>query len=218
MTLWDTLAGMGRRWYVVLIGLLCTALTLYAIQTKPSVYYSRSTVFFVSPSSQHNPNSLGLRLVSLVVTAGVVAKRINGNDTPTKVSSMAVTLVGRGVSDGTLIQLPDNGGQWSNDYDSQSLDIQIAAPTPELVVERRADAVTRIATELTAIQDEAKVPAVDRISLKVAPVEPSIVVMRGQPRRAQAMVAALGVVLTMRAGGLLELAAARRRRMLGEQA
>lgn len=211
MTLWDTLAAMGRRWYVVLVGLLCTVLALYAIQTRPQVYYSRSTVFFVAPSSQHNPNGLSIRLVSLVVTAGVVAKRINGSYTPTKVSSMNVTLVGRGTSDGTLIQLPDNGGQWSNDYDAQALDVQVAAPTPELVYERRADAITRIAAELTELQDDAKVPAVDRVTLKVAPVQPSVVVMRGQPRRAQAMTLALGVVLTMLAVGLAELVSRRRR-------
>lgn len=212
MTLWDTLFAFRRKWYIVLIGVACTALAFVAIGARPTVYFSRATVFFVAPASRENPNALQLRLNSLIVTAGVVAKRINGVEVATKVASMDATIVGRGIYDGTLVQLPDNGGQWSANYNSQALDVQVAAPTPELVRERQVMLVAKISETLEALQDELKVPPVDRITIESAPGAPPIDAMRGESRRARVMTLALGGLFTLVAVYASEVLGRRRAR------
>lgn len=210
MTFWDTMAAIGRRWYVVLIGIACVAGGVVAIRDQPTIYYSRATVFFLAPASKVNPNVLQTRLQSIIITAGIVGKQLNGTATLTKVSGTEdVPIVDRGIADGVVIEIPDHGGQWSVSYDTQGLDVQVAGASPEIVRARQAVAFARLNQALKRIQDDAKVPTVDRITTRVGPATPPIIALRGQSRRAMAMVVLLGAALTMVAIGLLEL---RRRR------
>lgn len=211
MTLWDTFTAIGRRWYIALLGLACTAGALYVIQEQPSVYYSRASVYFLAPASDLYPNVLRTTSLDLVVAAGVVGKRINGTATMTKTASSEVTIVGRGIRDGSSVGLLDNGGQWSTNYNVQALDVQVSAPSVEEVRARQDALFTQIADELQAIQEEHDVPEVDLITSVVVPENSLVVEMRGQRRRAQAMVLALGSSLTLLLIGSAELAARRSR-------
>lgn len=216
MTFWDTVMALGRRWYVVVISLACALAGINAIRSQPAVYYSRATVYFLAPESRVNPNVLQTRLQSIIITAGVVGKRLNGTETLTKISrTESVSIVDRGISDAAVIQIPDHGGQWSVSYDTQGLDVQVSGASPEIVLERQTAAFAMVADLLKDIQDDAKVPIVDRITTRVGPATPPIVALRGQPKRAMAMVAGLSFVAMMGAVALLEL---RRRRKLSPQA
>lgn len=214
MTVWDVVFSAARRWYVYLAGLVCIALALLAIHARPTVYFSRATVFFVAPASRENPNALRLRLDSLVMTAGVVAKRINGTHVPPKLTSKDATIVDRGIYDGTQVRLPDDGGQWSANYNSQVLDVQVAAPSPDLVRERQGQLVAEIQQTLDELQDEQRVLPPDRITIELAPSDPPIDVMRGENRRAQVMTVGTGGLLTLLAVYTVESRARRRSRLL----
>ena len=203
MTVWDTVSAIRRRWYVLVLGILCTGLALLSLRFQEPVYYSRGTAYFLAPASEIYPNRLQTTSLDLVVTAGVVAKKINGTALTTKTASWQVTLVGRGIYDGTMIKLPDNGGQWSNSFDTQALDVQVAAPTPQEVRARQAVIFKRITDELKTIQDAARVPTVDRINIEV-PATPIILQMTGERRRAQVMITALGGALTLLIIGMIE--------------
>ncbi len=203
MTVWDTLGALRRRWYIVALGILCTGLAIAYLRVQEPVYYSRATAYFLAPASELYPNRLQTTSLDLVATAGVVAKRINGTKMTSKTASWQVTLIGRKIYDGTMIKLPDNGGQWSISYDVQALDIQVAAATPEEVRIRQAKIFKQIGDELKALQDAARVPAVDRINIEV-PATPAILQMSGERRRAQLMVGTLGGVLTLLSIGMLE--------------
>lgn len=211
MTLWDTLTAIGRRWYIVLLGIACTALSLYVVAEQNPVYYSRANAYFLAPASELYPNVLRTTSLDLVAAAGVVAKRINGTESMTKVASPEVTLIGRGILDGSSIALPDNGGQWSANYNVQALDIQVAAPTEQEVRNRLQRIFQRVQVELQLMQDEADVPEVDRITTVLNPTVPPIYAMSGERRRSQLMTVAVGGGLTLLAVGMVELWAARRR-------
>lgn len=211
MTLWDVLAALGRRWYIAVAGILCTALAIMAVRTQPPVYYSRVLVYFLAPASAANPNVLSTTSLSLVSAAGVVGKRVNGNTQLSKTASADVTLVGRGILDGTAVMLPDHGGQWSADYDTQALDVQVAAATPDEVRARQSELFARIDAELESLQDEFRVPPVSRISTQLAPSSPVILEMRGERRRGMLMCLVLGGLLTLLTIGSVELRSGRRR-------
>ncbi|MGP3535738.1 hypothetical protein ACTU3I_13150 [Microbacterium sp. RD1] len=209
MTVWDVFVAFRRRWYVVVAGVLATAGVLAFIQVQEPVYFSRAQVYFLAPSSTLNPNVLRVASLDLVTAAGVVGKRVNGTDTMTRTADSQVTLVGRGIREGSSVQLPDNGGQWSVSYNRQELDVQVAAPTIAAVRREQERLFTRIDAELDRLQTDLNVPESNLITTEVVPSQPLVVEMSGERRRAQAMTLALGAALTMLAVGSIELHARR---------
>ncbi len=202
--MWDALAAFGRWWYVWVVGIVLTGAALLLVDSQLPVYFSRAQVQFFSPSSELYPNVLRVSSLDLVAAAGVVGKRVNGTDTLTKTASMDATLVGRGVRDGSSVMLPDNGGQWSVSYDTQALDVQVVARTPEEVRTRQAALFKEIDDQLAALQEEFEVPAADLITTEVVPASPPIVLVTGDRRRAQLMTVLLGVTITFLVVGELE--------------
>lgn len=211
MTLWGAVAAIRRRWYLVAIGIVCTALALHFVQATAPVLLSRASVYFLSPASRYAPNIVETRSFDLVDVAGIVGKRINGSSSLAKTASAEVTLVGRGVDDGMAIKLPDNGGQWSSYYDTQALDVQVTASTENEIRSRQTEIFARIEAELAALQDQLDVPAEDRVSIRVLPDVPTIQVVTSDRYRAQAMVLVLGFGLTLLAIGESELRSVRQR-------
>lgn len=211
MGLWDVIAALGRRWYVVVVGVVATAAVLFGIQQQEPVFYSRAQVYFLAPSSTLNPNVLRVASLDLVTAAGVVGKRVNDTGNLTGTASMDVTLIGRGVRDGSAVMLPDNGGQWSVSYNRQSLDVQVAAATPEAVRERQSEIFAEVDDELASLQGELNVPIADLITTEIVPSDPIILPMSGERRRAQAMTLALGLGATLLAVGSVELRGRSRR-------
>lgn len=211
MTVWETFAAMRRRWAFVLTGFACTALAVSVVISQPGVYWSRTDVLFLAPSSESYPNVLRTTSEDLIITAGIVAKRINGTQSLTKTATMDVTLMGRGVLDGASIQLPDNGGQWAPNYNEQALTVQVTAATAEEVRERQESILAQISKELDDLQDEAGVADVNRITTAIVPFTAGVQHINGEPKRASAMTVILGGSLTLLAVGLAELWAVRRR-------
>ncbi|HMO10732.1 MAG TPA: hypothetical protein PKB06_04340 [Actinotalea sp.] len=127
MSIWDILQALVHRWYVVVAIGVVAAGVAYAAVSAGGVYWSRVEVTFIAPSSTVNPNSLAVTSSDLVITAGVVAKRINGNADRPVMADAATTLVGEGMLDGWAVRLPDYGGQWSTVYSRQVLDVHRGA-------------------------------------------------------------------------------------------
>ncbi|SKB04983.1 hypothetical protein [Aeromicrobium choanae] len=211
MVFWDVLVAAFRRWYVVVLGLAVTYVAVAAVDTAPDVYYLRGQAVFVAPASQVYPNKLRVNAADLITVAGVVGKRINGMDALPKTASSAATMVGRGVRDGVLITLPDNGVQWAPYFDTRALYIEVAAPDPETARARHREALTEISTELQTLQDEQDVAANERVTIAPSPESPAVVRLGGQPMLAKIMVLALGGGATLGAVAALERRAQRRR-------
>ena len=128
MTLWDFFSACLRRWPIVLVGVLCTGLAVFAGLSDKGVYYTRTQIVFLAPSSTYYPNSLATQSEDIVDTAGVVAKKVTGPVPVTKYASADVTLVGIGIRDGWSLVVPDTGGQWGTNFQSQILNLEIVAP------------------------------------------------------------------------------------------
>ncbi|TRW43569.1 hypothetical protein [Georgenia yuyongxinii] len=213
MVVAELLRAARRCWYVVLAGMMVTALGCLYIVTHEGVYYSRVNVILLAPSSATFPNSLTTTSADLIQTAGIVEAIVNGTAQQRKLAEAGATMVGRGFLDGSAVTLPDNGGQWAPHFNRQFLDVQVVGPSESVVRARQAELVTQIETALEEIQEAAGVAPVNRISTELDVETPTVRYMNGQPRRALAMTSILGGGMTLAAVLLVE--SRRRRRLRG---
>lgn len=197
MTIWDLGAAVARRWYVLLVGLLCTVAACFYVHAHQGVYFGRADVVFLMPRGETQLNTLTTTSSDVVMLAGAVAKVINGTQSDPQSASPEATIVGRGITDGYAVQLPDMGGQWTPSFDRPVLDIQVVGSDPQLVSQRLRGLVQRTQDELSRIQTGADVAPQNRVTAQSVPADPSIADLRGAPTRALAMTALLGIATTL---------------------
>lgn len=206
------LKTLRRQWIVALVGAIATVGAVsFAIQDE-SVYWTRTNIVFLAPSSERYPNSLQTRSEALVVTAGIVASRINGPGISPKYASTDATLVGipqRGQA--FWLRLPDSGGQWSRHFAEQILLLDVVGDSPEEVAQIEAEVVAHAREELWSLQRAHDVDPRDEISITVAPDPPVIAQISGSRVRAAAMTAALGLAATFAAAVLIDRRSSRGR-------
>ncbi|MDQ0371967.1 hypothetical protein [Cellulomonas humilata] len=202
MTIWDALLALVHRWYVLLGAVLIGLLASYVAVSAEGAYWSKAEVTFLAPTSAINPNALRTTSSDLIIAAGAVAKRVNGNATWNQMADPAATIVGQGIVDGSQVKLPDHGGQWSRVYPRQVLDVQVSGPTAEVVRTRRAQLLESIDTELAGLQQG--VAPSDRITTAVVPAAPSIIYIHGSKVRALVMIWVLVGVGVLAAIQILE--------------
>jgi hypothetical protein len=208
VTIWDLMSVLRRRWIVVLVGLAVTAGAVQAISGRPGVFYQQVDVIFIAPTGADG-NALQNVSDSLIDTAGVVGAILKeGNDSP--VSSSSATLVGRGVTRGYSITLPNQGGQWASNFDRPVLDVQVVGPSEADVQLLTRQAVRQIDEALTGLQDRYRVGRAERITTQVNPRFPILIHDRGQPTRAVAVAGMLGLLVTV--GAALQVERFRRGR------
>jgi hypothetical protein len=186
MTIWDALWSVTRKWYVALLAVVAGLVASYVAMGDTGVYWSRAEVTFLAPTSEINPNALRTTSSDLVVTAAVVARRVNGNLVWNKMADPAATIVGEGVRHGWAVRLPDYGGQWSRVYPRQVLDVQVAGPSVLEVTEQQQRLIERIDAELAEMQ--AGVSASDRVTTAVVPAVPNVYHYTGDKKRALMMI------------------------------
>ncbi len=204
MTFLDFMRACLRYWPVVLVGAVCTAAVGYVAISDKGVYFTRTELVFLAPTSTLYPNALRTQSEDVIDTAGVVAKRMTGPGRVTKYSSPTVTLVGLGVRDGWSLRLPDTGGQWASNYSTQVLVLDIVGPDADLVRERQDALIGQARAELDGMQRRARVDPVNDITATPAPESTVIYRVGGSRIRALGMTAVLGVAATAALVVLLE--------------
>jgi hypothetical protein len=213
MSLSRLLRLIRHRWPVLVIGMLLTVgLAAYTGQGR-DVYYARTALVFMAPSSTIYPNSLQTRSEDLIITAGAVAKRVMGPAAAQKYASPDANLAG--IPDTGLdywLRLPDTGGQWAPNFAEQLLYLDVIGASPDDVRDTQSDVVARAHEELDALQRAQGVNPVNDITFTVAPEVAVIEQVHGSRVRALAMTAVLGLTATVAAIVALELLAGRRRR------
>lgn len=197
MTIWELTRILVRRWPAVLICIVVTAAAGYAAVRTPGGYYTRTELVFLAPTSRDYPNSLRTQSDDLIYTAGVVAKRVSGAGAVTKFASPDVTLVGLGVRNGWELRLPDTGGQWASNYATQTLILDIVAPTYAAVRDRQSEVIARVQVELHDLQVELNVASANQISVIAAPESTVIFAVSGNRYRALGMTILLGFGVTI---------------------
>lgn len=210
MKQWDLIRSVIRRWPIVLVGALFTAALGYLAVDDRDVYWTRTEVVFLAPSSQLYPNSLKTTSEDLIITAGVVAKRVTGPGRITKYASPDANLVGIGIRDGWSIRLPDTGGQWATNFTSQALTVEVVGPDRETVLAKQQELIDRIEDELDALQRSAGVDPRNDITATVVPESAVVHQIGGSKLRTLGMIAALGAGATLGLVFFVEYRARRR--------
>jgi len=204
------LRALWRRWPVVLAGMIVTAAAGILAVQQDGTYWSRTNLVFLAPSSTLFPNSLKTSSEDLIITAGLVAKRINGPDTVVKYASPDVTMIGTPDSGSSYwLRLPDSGGQWAPSFSDQFLILEVRAPSREEVAAIQDKVVARVRSELNAMQREQGVAPVNDITLTVTPRPATIYHVTGSRLRALGMIAAVGTGITVAVVVALEIRARR---------
>jgi hypothetical protein len=210
VTIWDLGAAALRRWYLAVAGLMCIATACLLALSNQGVYFVRTEAVFLPPSDLNLPNNLMNTSPDAVTMAGAVARRINGADTELKLASPDATIVGRGVSDGFSVALPDSGGQWTPSFGRQLLDVQVVGPNHDEVQVKLDVLVQRIRAELYDLQASAGVMPSNMVTIQQVPISPTITYMDGAPINAIMMLIGLGVPLLTAAIAVLDRAMPRR--------
>jgi hypothetical protein len=205
MTLADLLHALRRRWPVLLIGLLVTLPLAYLAAKPAPVYDARTQVVFMAPSSLDNPNELVTQAESVIITAGIVAKRINGATRPLLYGSPEVDAVGVPDVGDTWIQLLNTGTQWVPAFDEQVLLVDTVGATREEAAAKMDAAITRIHTVLNQLQREQHVAPINDITTISSPDPARVTRIEGSRPRAAGMTAAIGLFLTLTAVIALEV-------------
>lgn len=209
MTLSELVRALLRWWPIVLMGVACTAAVGYVGISDNGVYFSRTEIVLLAPTSSLYPNALKTQSEDIIDTAGVVAKRLTGAGKVSKFASPDVTLVGLGIRDGWSLRLPDTGGQWGTNFATQMLILDVVAPERDAVQQRQAELVSQVRHELESLQQEAGVAPINEITLTAAPEMPVAVHVGGSRYRVLGMTALIGAGVT---GGVVVLLEHRRRR------
>ncbi len=195
VTLLSLLGVVRRCWWVVLIGVgLSTGL---AAGVRPqSVATASVDVLFTLPKDENLPNSLVGITPALIATAGIVADDLNGPGGDARTVG-GVSLVDQGIYDGWSISLPNDGGQWENNYDSPLLRVETTASTPEQALSKIQGLINQITTQLTTREEAAHVSPANMIRLRNNPTSPAVTIGAGRSSQARAVLLLVGLGLSL---------------------
>jgi hypothetical protein len=213
MTVTGLFGALRRRWLVMLVGLLLTAVACLVTWRAPGVYWASTKVYFLVPATVLKPNQLAPNSSAAIGFAGIIMTEINGGSPPRNAISPDVTLVDQGIYDGWSVLLPDTGGQWADNFTESTLIVQASGPTADVVTTRMYALLDEI-TSLAAQREEAAgVPAASRGDFTMSPPVVAVQYSNGHRSRAVAIIVALGVVVSLAACAFADrVAGARRRR------
>jgi hypothetical protein len=196
-------------WVVVILGAATTLWTLLGISRTAGVYWAQTDVVLIAPASAALPNTLPDRSDDLVALAGVLVRLVNDGQVDIATASPDVTIVGEGVRDGWSVTLPNDGGQWTYNFERPVLDVQVVAATPDRAVSRMSELLARIERSLMAMQRDAGVGEANIVQMAMSPSPANVSYVGGSHLRAMAGAGILGTVLTVSAAVLID------RRVLG---
>ena len=195
MTLGDLIRTLWRRWYVTLAGVLMTAAVVLALLAHPGVYSSQVDVQLIPPTqpgATRSPSPAG----SLIALAGMIERRVGDDVDREEPVSPKASLSGLGVREGTMVTLPNSGGQWNYFFDSPLLRVQVVASSEADANRRRDRAVREIIRTLRHLQVADGVPVRQRVTTRLVPTRARVTYEGGSPDRAAAVTVLIGLAVT----------------------
>jgi hypothetical protein len=195
MTTGDLLHALVVRWYVTLVGLVLTAFGVLAMHSATPVFETQVDVQFLAPS---NFKQVGEKdpANDLVAMAGLVERETKRSGDRLEPASADVPLSGLGVTEGTLVVLPNRDGQFDYSFNQPVLRVKAVGPTAARAAGLRDERVADIVDALTRLQRAQGVPPEERIGTRLIPPVPPVGEVSGGRSRATAVLGLLGLVLT----------------------
>lgn len=216
MTLARGATVVRRRWWIALFGVLLTVAAGNYVRHAPGVYYQQVDVVFMWPQPpQNQENTFQYGSKTLIKTAGVVARAVEGARAGAATVSETATLAGQGIRHGWSVRLPNSGGQWAFDFEQPVLSVEAVGTTPAEVIATTTTAVSKVTGELVRLQRDEGVPATLMVRTRVSP--PTSLVQYGGGSRTRALLISqvLGLGLTLTAVRLADMRLRRRNEKSG---
>jgi hypothetical protein len=192
MTAGHLLRVLLRRWYVLLLAAILTAVVVGLLGRVPGVYSTQVDLVFLPPNSA---NALGVTNDSLVQFAAVVEREFIGGRDDDPISTTGGTLYGQGVRVGWRVNLPNAGGQWNNNFNRPALSVEVVDATPARVDAVVQNLTERIQSVVRQVQDGQGVPRIRQVETLQSPSSAVVSYIDGNRTRASLAVALLGAVL-----------------------
>ena len=197
MSLGDLFRDARRRWWIALLGAALTAGLIGLAEHARPVYWGETTVVFLAPPSLRDTNALTESRDTMIAAAGVVERVVNKGDSGLWTASNSVKLFDQGVYDGQIIKLPDTGGQWSHNFETAALQVQVTGSDPIQVRERLGKAVARIRSTTDELQAAADVKESQYIETQATESPPTVFRVGGSRVRTLAISLVIGLIVTL---------------------
>lgn len=188
-----------RRWYLVLITILCMLPLFSAAHASSGVFYASADILFLPPPAAVGGNTLRADPGRTVYYAALVERQFNGED-PVKVPrGTSAPLYASGIREGHAVYLPNAGGQWQTNFNKPAITI-------EVVGENSADVQHQLDRIVLRLQDLAVTPQKSLgvkpeafISTELSPETPSIAHVGVRSSRAEVALLLLTLGLSVAA-------------------
>lgn len=206
------LSILGRRWYIVAIGLLLAAAAFAGMQRGGGAYAAETTVVFVAPGDQGIGDVNDGIVPSLVGFAAVIERKMHDGRESDRLGENA-SLYGAGVDRGTQVLLVNSGSQWSTSFAKPVLSIKVVGPSGQWVRSHLEGTINRIRTLAAREQGTAGVAPAAEISTERVPDVAEVHYIgttRGTQLRALAALLLVGFGLSGAVAVVLDRALARR--------
>ena len=197
MTSRELLRGAVRRWYVMLVGAAVSLGFVYVATHQPTVYWTQFNVLLLGPTIPEFPNYLEDPRYTLHPIAGVVADDVSGGKPAMVTASTETNMVGQGITSGVQVRVPNLGTQWRRNPTANHLDVQVAASTPEEVIQRADETLREVASALQRLQADLGVVPGMRVTSVAATSDPPIYAVAGSRLRAAAASGMSGAAVTL---------------------
>lgn len=201
MTAADILFAVGRRWYVLLLGLLLTFAGCVVMSPGQHVYSARASVVFLWPGSVTVSPTDDTGIPALVNFAAMVRLALPAaNSGESDGGSFGGSLVGAGVRKGYSVILPNSGGQWSQSYNQPLLAIEVVDSTPQAAENQLKSIMRQIDQATSDLQARLNIPATSRVTTSAGYANIDVVdggVNSGTRMRGLLALGSLGVFLSI---------------------
>lgn len=188
---------LGRRWYIVAIGIAIGLASLGAVRSAEPVYWTKAEVTFVAPDREPAYWIPGDDYASLVDFAAMVERRANYNSASVDLTLSSGTLYGAGVRHGYSVTLLNSGGQWAKSFRWPVLSVQVVDSSAQRVKDVLKNVVDSINEASVVLQQEAGVQQA-LITTLTSPSSPEIVFGGGtQINRVKGAVFWVGIAATL---------------------
>ncbi|SCG68643.1 hypothetical protein [Micromonospora inositola] len=189
MFLPDLFATLRRRWYLVVAGMVVTAVAGLAATQVPPRYYASEVVVMQPPVSPYAPNPMTGLYPSMAITGAAVAKRLSTPDAKARFRAAGVT----GSYD---FQPRNTGTNQEPRYVIGSMTVETVASDEDSGLRSLAILTGAFEQELESLQDRWKVARQLRITTAVL-VPPSATLQPHSPSRALVGAGLLGTITTV---------------------
>jgi uncharacterized protein involved in exopolysaccharide biosynthesis len=192
MTLSNLLRNLGRRWYLVLAGLLITTGLCFATYSAISPTYERAASVLLLPGAQTIPagGNPYLYLGGLGQASDVLVSAVNASSVRTSI------LLGHPATEISMTRDPASSGPL--------VTVSASGPNDADVTATLERALTAIPQTLSELQVQANVPTTARITSLQLTTDPTSVLIRKNQFQAVGLVAAGGTALTLLIVGFVD--------------